>query len=365
MNRAITVTVDLGKREEWTSGERSSELKELALSAGAKVIEEFIVHRDRIDSAYYIGSGKVDQIAQVCADKKIDAVIFNNDLTGSQEKNLENIIKAKIIDRTQLILNIFARRAHSNEGKLQVELALLLYMLPRLTGKGVQMSRPGGGIGTSGPGEQKLEVDRRRINFRISRLKKNLEALRKRRAMMRKKRIRNSLPTIAIVGYTNAGKSTLINALTSSDLSVQDKLFSTLDPTVRRFVLPDRSNLLFIDTVGFIDRLPHDLIEAFKATLEEVSQADMLLHVVDISHPKAREQSVAVYRVLDEIGAGHKTVITALNKIDKVSDLAIIDKARVFFSNPVAISALKREGFDNLIETISKNSALGIKAVID
>ena len=352
MNRVIAVTVDLGKREDWTAKERSHELRELAVSCGAKVIEELIVNRDRIDPAYYIGSGKVDQIAQACAEEKIDAVIFNNDLTGSQEKNLEKIIKAKIVDRTRLILDIFARRAHSNEGKLQVELARLLYMLPRLTGKGVEMSRPGGGIGTSGPGEQKLEVDRRRIHSRMSHLKRELEGLSKRRAMMRKKRARNSLPAIAIVGYTNAGKSTLINALTSSDVVVQDKLFSTLDPTVRRFVLPDRREILFIDTVGFIDKLPHNLVEAFNATLEEVSQADILLHVVDISHQKAKEQSDAVYRVLDEIGAKEKPVITALNKIDKVSDKSIIDKALASFINPVAISALKREGFDRLIETI-------------
>jgi len=310
MNRAITVTVDLGKREDWTAMERSHELKELAISCGTSVIEELIVNRDRIDPAHYIGRGKVNEIALICAEEKIDAVIFNNDLTGSQERNLEKIIKAKIVDRTRLILDIFARRAHSNEGKLQVELARLLYMLPRLTGKGVEMSRPGGGIGTSGPGEQKLEVDRRRIHSRMLHLKRELESLSERRAMMRKKRERNSLPSIAIVGYTNAGKSTLINALTSSGVIVQDKLFSTLDPTVRRFVLPDRREILFIDTVGFIDRLPHNLIEAFKATLEEVSQADMLLHVVDISHPKAKEQSDAVYRVLDEIGAKDKPVIT-------------------------------------------------------
>ncbi|MCX5665521.1 MAG: GTPase HflX [Candidatus Omnitrophica bacterium] len=352
MERAITVTVDLGKREDWTAEERSHELRELASSCGASVIKELIVNRDRIDSGHYIGSGKVEEIAIICAEEKIDAVIFNNDLTGSQEKNLEKIIKAKIVDRTRLILDIFARRAHSNEGKLQVELARLLYMLPRLTGKGVEMSRPGGGIGTSGPGEQKLEVDRRRINSRMSRLKKELDGLSKRRGMMRKKRTRNSLPSIAIVGYTNAGKSTLINALTSSNVIVQDKLFSTLDPTVRRFVLPGRREILFIDTVGFIDRLPHHLVEAFKATLEEVSQADMLLHVVDISHPKAKEQSDAVYKVLDEIGAKGKPVITALNKIDKVQDRSLIDKALKSFVNPVPISALKREGLDGLIASL-------------
>lgn len=365
MDRTITVTVDLDKREDWTAEERSRELRELVISCGGKVIEELVVNRDRIDPAHYIGSGKMQEIADICSGKKIDTVIFNNDLTGSQEKNLEKIINARIVDRTRLILDIFARRAHSNEGKLQVELARLLYMLPRLTGKGVEMSRPGGGIGTSGPGEQKLEVDRRRISSHMSRLKRELEGLSKRRAMMRKKRTRFSLPSIAIVGYTNAGKSTLINALTSSDVTVQDKLFSTLDPTVRRFMLPGRPacpdvnraqsgkrEILFIDTVGFIHRLPHNLVEAFKATLEEVAQADMLLHVVDISHPKAKEQSDAVYRVLDEIGAKGKPVITALNKTDKAEDRRLIDNASAYFINPVAISALRREGLDALTEAI-------------
>jgi len=365
LERAITVTVELDRREDWTAQERSHELRELAVSCGVSVIEELVVNRSKIDPGHYIGRGKVEEIAVICAEKKISAVIFNNDLTGSQEKNLEKIIKAKIVDRTRLILDIFARRAHSNEGKLQVELARLLYMLPKLTGKGVEMSRQGGGIGTSGPGEQKLEIDRRRINSRMSRLKRELEDLSKRRTMMRKKRTRNSLPSIAIVGYTNAGKSTLINALTSSNVIVQDKLFSTLDPTVRRLVLPacldeystqsgrpDRGEILFIDTVGFINKLPHSLVEAFKATLEEVSQADMLLHVVDISHPKAKEQSDAVYRVLDEIGAKNKPVITALNKIDLVLDRSIIDKAETSFVNPVAISALKRESLDKLIAAI-------------
>jgi GTP-binding protein HflX len=345
--------VDLGRREDWTAEERSNELKELASSCGASIIKELIVNRPRIDPAYYIGSGKVEELAGICAQEKIGVVIFNNELTGSQEKNLEKIIKAKIVDRTRLILDIFARRAHSNEGKLQVELARLLYMLPRLTGKGVEMSRPGGGIGTSGPGEQKLEVDRRRIGSRMSRLKKELESLSKRRAMMRRKRTRNALPSVAIVGYTNAGKSTLINALTSSDVIVQDKLFSTLDPTVRRLTLPDKREVLFIDTVGFIDRLPHSLIEAFKATLEEVSQADMILHVVDISHPKAKEQSDAVYRVLGEIGVRGKPVISALNKIDKVGDKLTIEKAMAYFPEPVPISATKREGLDRLIDLIA------------
>lgn len=352
MERALTVTVDLHKREEWDAEERAAELKELAISAGSKVIKEMIARRERIEPALFLGKGKVEEIAKICRDIDIDVVIFNNDLTGTQQKNIEGIVLTKTIDRTQLILDIFARRAHSNEGKIQVELAQLLYLLPRLTGKGVELSRLGGGIGTRGPGEQKLEVDRRRIRARITHLKEKLEDLFARRAMMRKKRERFSILTIAIIGYTNVGKSTLLNALTNSGVMVQDKLFSTLDPTVRKFILPNKQKVLFVDTVGFLDRLPHHLVEAFKATLEEVVEADLLLHLVDISHYKAKEQSDAVYKVLESIGANDKPVITALNKIDKVEDMVVIEKAKAYFINAIPISALKREGLDELIKRI-------------
>lgn len=353
MEKALLVTTDLGRREEWTAQERSAELAELASSAGAKVVREEIVNLHGVHPACFIGSGKAEEIAGSCADKHINIVIFNNDLSGSQQKNLEDIIKTKVIDRTQLILDIFAKRAHTNEGKLQVELAQLMYLLPRLIGKGVELSRLGGGIGTSGPGEQKLEVDRRRIRNKISRLKKDLESLHKRREMMRKKRMRFSMPTVAIVGYTNVGKSTLLNAITGSDVVVRDKMFATLDPTVRRFRMASGRELLFVDTVGFLTDLPHHLIEAFKATLEEVTEADLILHVVDASHPKAIEQSNAVYKVLEEIGAKDKPVITVLNKIDKVTDPAAIERLRVRFGKAVAISALKRQGFDDLINSLT------------
>lgn len=352
MERAITITVDFGGREEWTAPERAAELEELAASAGAKVIDRLIVRREKADPALFIGSGKAEEIAQVCADKKINIVVFNNDLTGTQQKNLEEIIITKTIDRTQLILDIFARHAHTNEGKLQVELAQLMYLLPRLTGKGIHLSRLGGGIGTRGPGEQKLEVDRRRIRARITRLKAELATLSERRAMMRKKRERFSVLTIAIIGYTNVGKSTLLNSLTNSNVVVQDKLFSTLDPTVRKFILPNKQKVLFADTVGFLDRLPHHLIEAFKATLEEVIEADVLLHVIDISHPKAQEQSDAVYKVLEEIGSKDKHIITALNKIDKIENEAVIERAKSKFNDAVPVSALKKEGFKELIDKV-------------
>lgn len=353
MERALLVTVDLHKNEPWTAAERSAELAELARSAGAKVVKEEIVKRHEPSPACFIGKGKVEELALMASEEKIGVVIFNNDLSGTQQKNLEEIIKAKVIDRTQLILDIFARRAHSNEGKLQVELAQLMYRLPRLTGKGVEMSRPGGGIGTSGPGEQKLEIDRRRIRDKIFRLKKELENLCMRRDMMRKKRQRFSVPSVAIIGYTNAGKSTLINALTGSSVSVQDKLFATLDPTVRRLKMPNGSETLFVDTVGFLNDLPHHLVEAFKATLEELTESDLLLHVIDASHPKAKEQSDAVYRVLEELGAKEKPILTALNKIDKVSDEAVVSKLKSHFPDSVSISALKRTGLDELVSRIA------------
>ncbi|MDP3804148.1 MAG: GTPase HflX [Candidatus Omnitrophota bacterium] len=351
MGRAILVTVDFGRKEGWTAEERSLELSELARSTGAKVVKEEIVRRHGPSPECFIGTGKAEEIAGLCAAERAGLVIFNNDLTGTQQKNLEEIIGVKTIDRTQLILDIFARHAHSNEGKVQVELAQLLYLLPRLTGKGVMFSRQGGGIGTSGPGEQKLEVDRRRIKTRVFKLTKDLEDLNKRRGMMRKNRARFSLLTIAIIGYTNVGKSTLLNALAKSDVTVQDKLFSTLDPTIRKFILPNKQAVLFVDTVGFLYDLPHHLIEAFKATLEEVVDADILLHLVDVSHPKAKEQAAAVYKVLEEIGAKGKTIISALNKIDKVEP-AIVDRLKSQFDNAIPVSALNRIGFEKLIDRL-------------
>ena len=352
MEKAILVTVDLGHDRSWTAQERSHELAELAYSARAKVIEEMIVHRHELKANYFIGEGKAEEIYSHCLAEGIDVVIFNNDLTGTQQKNLEEVIQAKVVDRTQLILDIFASRAHSNEGKIQVELAQLMYLLPRLTGKGIALSRLGGGIGTRGPGEQKLEVDRRRIKTRIVKLKNELNDLSSRRAMMRKHRTRFASLAVAIVGYTNVGKSTLLNALTRSAVVTQDKLFSTLDPTVRKFVLPDRQKVLFIDTVGFLNDLPHHLIEAFKATLEEVEEADLILHMIDISHPKAKEQAEAVYRTLDGLGVHDKPIISVLNKIDKVESKGDIEKALNLFGNSLAISALKQDGLKDLVNRI-------------
>ncbi len=340
------------KREDWTAEERASELTELAGSAGAKVVKNIVAKRHAPCPSHFIGSGKAEEIAAICKEEKIRLVIFNNDLTGTQQKNLEKTIGARVIDRTQLILDIFARRARSNEGKLQVELAQLSYMMPRLTDKGTEYSRQGGGIGTSGPGEQKLEVDRRRIKDRIARLKKELGSLGQRRGMMRKHRDKFRIPSVAIVGYTNAGKSTLMNAITGSSVVVRDKLFATLDPTIRKLTMPDRREILFIDTVGFLKELPHHLIEAFKATLEEAVGADLLLHLVDASHPKAKEQAEAVLKVLGGIGALEKPIITVLNKIDKVLPEEI-ERLKGLLDAAAAISALNKEGLGSLIEKIT------------
>ena len=354
MERALLITVDMHKREDWTAEERSIELAELAGSSGVKVIKNMIVKRHAPCPSHFIGSGKAEEIAAICITEKVKLVIFNNDLTGTQQKNLEKTIGVRVIDRTQLILDIFARRARSNEGKLQVELAQLMYMMPRLTGKSPELSRQGGGIGTSGPGEQKLEVDRRRIRDRIAKLKKELEGLGSRRGMMRKRREKFRIPSVAIVGYTNTGKSTLLNTITGSSVVVRDKLFATLDPTIRKLTTPDRREILFIDTVGFLKELPHHLIEAFKATLEEATEADLLIHLIDASHPKAKEQAEAVLKVLGGIDALGKPIITVLNKIDKVSPEEVV-RLKGLLGATAAISALNKEGLGDLVETITKS----------
>lgn len=356
MDKAVLVTVDLDKKGAWSAQERSAELAALAASAGAHVAASEIVRRHDPVPSHFIGTGKTQEISLVCARHGANLVIFNNDLAPTQARNLESAIGRRVIDRTQLILDIFARRARSNEGKLQVELAQLSYTLPRLSGKGASMSRLGGGIGTRGPGEQKLEYDRRRIRDRMSKLRGDLEKLRERRSMMRKRRERFMLPAVSIVGYTNAGKSTLLNALTGSDAMVRDKLFATLDPTARQMGLPGGRKILLIDTVGFLSDLPHGLIEAFKATLEEVVESEMLLHVVDASHPKALGQIDAVNEVLNEIGAGQKRTITAINKID--SALAeTVAGLMLRIPDAVCISAMKQRGLDALKLAIADHIA--------
>lgn len=355
--RVVLVTVDIDGQHRWTVEDTARELQELAVSCGGQVVWETVLRRHKPTPAYFIGRGKVEQLAGLCRSLGADAVIFNEDLSSTQQRNLEGALRIKTVDRTQLILDIFAQRAKSMEGKIQVELAQLEYLLPRLAGQGVLLSRLGGGIGTRGPGEEKLEVDRRKIKQRITRLKKELQDLSRRRHALREQRRKEALPTIAIIGYTNAGKSTLINRLTGAQQLVRGSLFSTLDSVIRRFTLPNKQKVLFSDTVGFLHRLPHHLIEAFRATLEEVREADILLHVLDMSHPCIYEQNEAVLEVLRELAAERKPMVIALNKLDLVQDEFRLRRYLKDFKNSVAVSALYGTNMEELLEQLSHQLA--------
>lgn len=370
MEKTLLVTTeffDSDYKDTWKLDDINFELKELVKSAGISVAGSVECFKDRPTAGYYIGTGKAEEIGKICAEKKADVVIFGNDLSSTQQQNLEDIIGVKVIDRTQLILDIFARRAHSMEGKVQVELAQLQYLLPRLKGKGIMLSRLGGGIGTRGPGEQKLEMDRRKIRDKISNLKDELKKIHLRRDGLRRKRHESEIANISLIGYTNAGKSTLLNALTHSNVIVEDRLFSTLDPTARRFILPNNQKVVFVDTVGFLHNLPHHLIEAFKATLEEVIEADILIHILDASSPMIHELSEAVHEVLEELEVSDKPIIIALNKIDKIEDKSAIGRLKKDFENAIAISALNKENLKELVERISMilfASLVYVKALI-
>jgi GTP-binding protein HflX len=321
----------------------------LARTAGATICGRITQSRPHPHPKYFLGSGKVQEVALIAQELGANLIVVDQELSANQHNALEQMIGVKVIDRTELILDIFAQRAQTKEGKLQVELAQLKYMLPRLIGKGQVLSRLGGGIGTRGPGETKLEIDRRRIRKRIDTLEAETEHIRSYRDTQRRQRMTRNLPVVALAGYTNSGKSTLLNALTKSDVFVEDKLFATLDPTTRKTVLPDASPVLISDTVGFIKKLPTSLIAAFRATLEEVAVADVLVHVVDASHPNVLEQIVSVFDVLSELSAVDKPIITVLNKCDKVraEDLEWL-QAQV--PNPVVTSATNRVGLGGLLK---------------
>lgn len=356
MERALLVTIELKTEpDEWPLEDAAAELEELAFSACVEICDNIPVICAHPTANLLIGKGKTEELSFICAQENIDTVIFSHDLSGTQQRNLEEVIGRKTIDRTQLILDIFARHAKSPEGKLQVELAQLEYLFPRLIGKGIILSRTGGGIGTSGPGEQKLEVDRRRIRERIDSLKKDLNHLLQHRKTLRKKRSENQIPSIALVGYTSAGKSTLLNALTGSHQPVHKSLFTTLDPLSRSFRILNGEKVVISDTVGFLHNLPHHLIDAFKATLEEAVEADLLIHVLDVSHEKVYEHAQAVSSVLKEIGAQDKTVITALNKIDLVSEESLLNRLSQEFPNAVLISAKLNQNLDKLMNKIQEN----------
>jgi len=355
VEKAILVTIDLKKEKGWAAEDRAAELRDLARSGGASVEGEIICHKDKPTPDLFIGKGKFEELILLSRAKSADIVIFNNDLTPTQLRNLEKGLDGiKVIDRTQLILDIFSQHARSMEGKTQVELAQLEYLLPRLTGIGIQLSGLGAGIGTRGPGEKILEYDRRRIRDRIARLKKELKDLANRRGALRKRRHDAMLTTIAIIGYTNAGKTTLLNRLTDSGKFVADKLFSTLDPVARAYTLPNKLKVLFHDTVGFLYDLPHHLVESFKATLEEVRMADVLVHVLDASNPRVHELDAAVYSVLKELGAENKTIINVLNKVDLVDNANYLKRIKKEFRDAVLMSALKGEGTGILIDEVTK-----------
>ncbi|MEE8283045.1 MAG: GTPase HflX [candidate division NC10 bacterium] len=307
----------------WEVEDSLEELVQLTVSAGAEPAFRVVQERSLPNPHTLIGPGKAQEVREACQEG-VDLVIFDNDLTGSQQRNLEVAFGRKVIDRTGLILDIFAQRARSKEGKLQVELAQLKYLLPRLTGHGTDLSRLGGGIGTRGPGETQLEVDRRRIRRRIVKIEQELEKVRRHRALLRRHRQKQALSTAALVGYTNAGKSSLLNALTHAELPVADKLFATLDPTLRKVVLPGGRAVLLSDTVGFIRKLPHQLVAAFKASLEEVQVSDLLVHVIDISHPRWQSQEQGVIAVLEELGVAAKPLINVYNKVDKLPHLEAV-----------------------------------------
>jgi len=328
------------------------ELSELARTAGAVIVETMVQSRERLDPATLIGRGKLAEIRERVAATRADVLIFDGDLTPTQQRNIETITECRVVDRTQLILDIFARHARTREGQLQVELAQLNYLLPRLTGRGVEMSRLGGGIGTRGPGETQLEVDRRRIRRRITLLEKSLETVRRQRMHRRSRRATVPVPTIALAGYTNTGKSTLFNQLTQARVTASPQMFATVDPTLRLLELPSRRRVLLSDTVGFIRHLPHTLIKAFRATLEEVCEADLILLVSDCSSPNRTQQEEDVRKVLEEIGAQDKPILQAWNKMDLLTPAE--RSALRPQEDGVPISALTGEGVDDLLHAIDR-----------
>ena len=360
--RAALVGLALRRSKKHDAEHSIEELGGLAEAAGATVVLTMIQERPTPDPATFIGSGKLDELAAECARVAADVVIFDNELTPAQLRQIEERVDRKVIDRTQLILDIFARRARTREGKWQVELAQLKYLLPRLAGSGTALSRLGGGIGTRGPGETKLETDRRRIRQRIHAISEEIDSIRQRRRHSRARRQKASVPLVALVGYTNAGKTTLFNLLTRESAEASDALFVTLDPLVRQVSLPDKRRLLLSDTVGFIDRLPHTLVAAFRATLEQVAEADLVLHVIDAANPERDRQIAAVKNVLEEVGAANVATMDVFNKCDLIEP-GEVDRLQRVHPDALCISALRNRGRKDMIDTIAEKLELDTRRV--
>ncbi len=356
VQHALLIGLDTGSYDAQAS---LDELAELAAAAGAIVEGMMLQNRAQVNTATYIGSGKLAEAIDFCEKHDVDLLLFDDELTGSQIRNLEEKTGRDVVDRTTLILDIFAKRARSNEGKLQVELAQQKYLLPRLIGAGRKLSRLGGGIGTRGPGETKLESDRRHIRRRIASLESQLEELSFQRARARASRAKRDYTTVAIVGYTNVGKSTLLNRLTDAGVLAKDQLFATLDPTARELLLPDGRRTILVDTVGLISRLPHPLVQAFHSTLEEAAEADLILNLCDISSDRVEEQLEVTRNLLDELGCGDIPVLTVYNKVDKLGYLPKQpDNEKIVF-----LSAKEGIGFETLLEKIAANLFAGVKEV--
>jgi len=353
LERVLIVGVLLRGGEEWRVKDTMDELAQLVESAGAEVAERVVVRQQKIRAGHYIGSGKTQELAELARERHLTMAVFDDDLSPAQGRNLEKTMDVRVLDRTQLILDIFARRAQTREGCLQVELAQLQYLLPRLRRMWTHLERQKGGIGLRGPGETQLEMDRRRIQELIRTIRRDLELVRLRRAEQRRGRRRHGWALVSIVGYTNAGKSTLLNRLSDAEIHAEDQLFATLDPTTRHVELPNREPLLMTDTVGFIQKLPHHLVDAFKATLEEVAEADLLLHVVDAAHPQAEMQIDAVLRVLDEIGAADKPMLYVFNKIDDERGRNAARRLLRLHPNSLDLSARTGEGVDRLCDRLA------------
>jgi GTPase len=360
--RAALVGLVTGSARRVGAEQSLEELAGLADAAGATVVLRVLQERAKPDPATFIGSGKLTGLAVTCAELDVDVVIFDNELSPAQLRQLEVKLERKVIDRTQLILDIFARRARTREGKWQVELAQLKYLLPRLVGSSTALSRLGGGIGTRGPGETKLESDRRRIRTRIQSIQREIDQVRQRRSQLRERRHKQSVPTVALVGYTNAGKTTLFNRLTNETAVASNALFVTLDPLLRQARLPDRRELLVSDTVGFIDRLPHALVAAFRATLEEVAEADLALHVIDAANPERERQVAAVRRVLDDLGANNVPTIDVYNKTDAIT---VDEQRRLRDADPTCalVSAQTGAGVDELLQMVASRLALDTRRI--